>query len=67
MLFASRFGEVNEMSFANKNQVIHCDVDSCQHHSNDGKCQLDAIKVAPRCGCHSGKCDESECSSYHAK
>ncbi len=55
------------MSFANKNQVIHCDVTSCQHHSNEGKCNLDSIKVAPRCDCHSGKCDESQCSSYHSK
>ena len=58
-------GEVKRMSF--KNQVIHCDVTSCQHHSKEGKCELDSIKVAPRCDCHSGKCDESECASYHAK
>ena len=51
----------------NKNQVIHCDVTSCQHHSTDGMCRLDSIKVAPRSSCHSGKCDESECASYHAK
>ena len=30
-------------------------------------CQLDAINVKPRCDCHSGKCDESECGSYRAK
>lgn len=50
-----------------KNQVIHCDVASCQHHSSEGMCRLEAIKVAPRTGCHSGKCDESECASYHSK
>ena len=33
----------------------------------NGMCQLDSINVAPRCGCHSGDCDESECASYHAK
>ena len=46
------------MSFPNNNQCIHCDVESCE---------LDSIKVAPRCGCHSGDCDESLCASYHAK
>ena len=50
-----------------KNQTIQCDVVSCQHHSTDGKCRLDSIKVAPRANCHDGKCDESECASYHAK
>ena len=55
------------MAFPNKNQVVHCDVTSCQHHSTDGMCRLEAIKVAPRSECHSGKCDESECASYHKK
>lgn len=60
-------GEVNIMAFNNKNQCIHCDVESCQHHAKDGMCELESIKVAPRCGCHSGDCDESECASYHAR
>lgn len=55
------------MAFSNKNQCIHCDVESCKHHAQDGLCQLESIQVAPRCDCHSGKCDESECSSYHKK
>ena len=55
------------MAFSNKNQCIHCDVESCRHHSQDGMCELESIKVAPRCGCHSGECDESECASYHVK
>jgi len=52
------------MSFSNKHQEILCDVTSCQHHATDGKCRLESIKVSPRSECHSGKCDESECSSY---
>ena len=59
--------EVNDMAIPNKNQSILCDVTSCQHHAENGMCRLDSIKVAPRSQCHSGKCDESECSSYHAK
>ena len=59
--------EVNDMAMPNKNQSILCDVTSCQHHAENGMCRLDSIKVAPRSECHSGKCDESECASYHAK
>jgi len=59
--------EVNDMAFPNKNQSILCDVTSCQHHAENGMCRLDSIKVAPRTDCHSGKCDESECASYHSK
>ena len=55
------------MSMPNQNQSILCDVTSCQHHTENGQCRLDSIKVAPRSFCHTGKCDESECSSYHAK
>ena len=55
------------MSFPAKNQMIKCDVASCQHHSSEGMCRLDSIKVAPRQNCHNGSCDESECASYHAK
>ena len=55
------------MAVPNKNQSIQCDVASCQHHTEHGMCRLDSIKVAPRGGCHSGKCDESECASYHAR
>jgi len=59
--------EVKIMAMPNKNQSILCDVTSCQHHAENGMCRLDSIKVAPRSECHSGKCDESECASYHAK
>lgn len=55
------------MSFPTKHQSIHCDVTSCKHHSEGGMCELESIQVAPRCDCHSGKCDESECASYNAK
>lgn len=40
------------MSFPNKNQSVQCDVRSCKHHTNDGMCELDVIKVAPRGNCH---------------
>ena len=60
-------GGENIMACANKNQSILCDVTSCQHHAENGMCRLDSIKVAPRTDCHSGKCDESECASYHAR
>ena len=55
------------MSFPNKNQRCQCAVRSCKHHPNDGLCELDVIKVAPRGNCHTGTCDESECASYHAR
>lgn len=55
------------MSFPNKNQCVQCDVSSCKHHTKDGMCELDVIKVAPRGNCHTGTCDESECASYHAR
>ena len=55
------------MAFNAKHQSILCEVNSCKHHAENNMCQLDSIKVAPRTECHSGKCDESECASYHAK
>ena len=55
------------MSFSNNQQCIHCSVNSCKHHGNDGQCELESIKVEPRCDCHSGECDESLCASYHQK
>ncbi|MBQ8149236.1 MAG: DUF1540 domain-containing protein [Clostridia bacterium] len=55
------------MSFQNKNQCIHCSVDSCRHHSQNGLCELESIQVKPRSQCESGSCDESLCASYHAK
>ncbi len=55
------------MAFPNKNQSIRCDVSSCRHHSTDGMCELDAIKVKPRGNCHNGSCEESECGNYNAK
>ncbi len=48
-------------------QCIHCDVDSCKFRAHTGLCELDSIKVAPRCNCHTGTCDESECSSYERR
>ena len=50
-----------------KNQCILCDVVSCQHHSKEGVCELESIKVEPRCDCHTGTCEESECGSYHPR
>ncbi|MEG2253429.1 MAG: DUF1540 domain-containing protein, partial [Clostridia bacterium] len=64
--YPSQKREVNAMSFPNKNQCIQCEVSSCKHHSSDGLCELDTVKIAPRCGCNSGNCDESECASYKA-
>ena len=55
------------MSMPKANQCIHCDVPTCEHHAQDGLCQLDNIRVAPRCGCHSGDCEESMCASYQGK
>ena len=55
------------MACNEKNQSIHCDVTSCRHHAGNGMCRLESIKVAPRSDCHSGKCDESECSNNHAR
>ncbi len=55
------------MSFQNKNQCIHCSVESCRHHSQQNLCELESIHVEPKQGCHAGKCDESLCASYHAK
>ena len=49
------------------NQCIHCDVVSCAHHDHAGYCELESIRVAPRCDCHSGDCDESQCASYRLK
>lgn len=54
------------MSLTN-NQCIHCSVESCQHHDTKGLCELEAIKVEPRCNCTNGSCDESLCASYHKK
>lgn len=52
------------MAFSDKNQCIHCKVSSCRNHTQGDLCSLSSINVAPRCNCHSGTCDESECSSY---
>ena len=59
--------EVEEMSFQNKNQCIHCSVESCQHHAKDGMCQLTDIQVAPKQNCCNGKADESQCNSYKCR
>lgn len=46
-------------------QCIHCDVGSCEHNDQSGKCALNAIKVSPCPNCNSGdKQDESMCASY---
>lgn len=55
------------MSFPTQNQCIHCDVQSCKHHSQENLCDLNSIQVSPREGCNSGESDESLCSSYHTK
>ena len=54
------------MSMDQNNQTIKCSVESCKHHAL-GCCKLESIDVAPRCGCHSGDCDESECRSYKTR
>ncbi|MBE5795487.1 MAG: DUF1540 domain-containing protein [Clostridiales bacterium] len=65
--FHHRKGRWKMMSFQNKNQCIHCSVESCRHHSQNGLCELESIQVKPRSQCESGNCDESLCASYHAK
>ncbi len=49
-----------------KKQVIHCDVKSCKHHNEeDGKCDLDEIKVGSSCDCDDVKDkDETVCSNF---
>ena len=46
------------------NQTIHCSVSSCRHHNEKNMCALSSINVCPNANCHSGKSDESMCSSY---
>ncbi len=55
------------MNAAKNNQCIHCSVESCQHHAQDGLCQLTDIQVAPKKSCCSGKADESQCNSYKCR
>ena len=55
------------MAFSKNNQNIQCEVESCRHWGMDGSCELESIRVAPRQGCNSGDCDESQCDSYHCK
>ncbi len=55
------------MAFSSNDQCIHCDVESCKHWEHSGMCKLDSIQVGPRQGCHSGECDESQCSSYKSR
>lgn len=50
-----------------KNQCIHCSVESCQHHETSGYCALADIQVSPKQNCCSGKADESQCSSYKCR
>lgn len=50
---------------ANPNQTIHCSVCSCRYHTNQGDlCDRSSINVCANQNCHSGKSDESMCSSY---
>ena len=30
------------------NQCIHCSVESCQHHEQDGVCGLMDVQIAPK-------------------
>ena len=50
-----------------KNQCIHCSVESCQFHDQTNYCSLPDIKVEPRKGCCDGSKDESCCSSYKCR
>lgn len=49
------------------NQTIHCSVASCRHHNAKNMCELNSINVCAKCGCHSGKDDESVCGSYECQ
>ena len=48
-------------------QTIGCEVTSCRFNERGAECSLSKIQVKPRCDCHTGNCDESECGSYVAK
>ena len=48
------------------NQCIHCSVESCQHHEQDGVCGLMDVQIAPKECCCNGKADESLCSSVQS-
>lgn len=61
-----RKGETRHMSHKN-NQCIHCSVESCQHHEQDGVCGLMDVQIAPKECCCNGKADESLCSSYKCR
>ena len=50
-----------------KNQCIHCSVESCEYHDKTNYCLLPDIHVAPRKGCCDGGKDESCCSSYKSR
>lgn len=59
-------GRLTDMSHKN-NQCIHCSVESCQHHEQDGVCGLMDVQIAPKECCCNGKADESLCSSYKCR
>lgn len=62
-----KFSErLTDMSHKN-NQCIHCSVESCQHHEQDGVCGLMDVQIAPKECCCNGKADESLCSSYKCR
>ena len=37
------------------NQCIHCSVESCQHHEQDGVCGLMDVQIAPKECCCNGQ------------
>ena len=46
-------------------QKINCTVVSCEYNNTqDNECTLKQIIVTPCSDCHTGKPDESMCSSY---
>lgn len=48
-----------------KNQKIHCTVESCTYHNKDKNlCVLEAIQVTPIANKKTMKPDESMCASY---
>lgn len=51
--------------FMQEKQKINCTVDSCEYNNRqENECILKQIIVTPCQNCHTGKPDESMCSSY---
>ena len=49
----------------NNKQKINCTVKSCKYNNHDNElCELNSIIVTPKTNVHTGRPDESKCSSY---